>query len=572
MKTRIALFFLLSGLALAPLQGQTKPAAKPVAPKPAPAPAADPVQQGLTNAMNQLDKGDVAGAQKTLEELARRPAPPPQVLAFLGAVYLKANRPKDALAVLQPLAEAPGADPAVLYNTARAAFAVGRGDFGLKYLRASVAKQPSSPAARDLGLLLARQGSPVEAYQVLLPWAIDTPDDVDARLAATLLALHFERLGDAEKLLAGLPQTNARVRLLRGDLLVKKGDAKAAVAILKPLVDSPPPGMDTSPAMAGDARRMLADAYLHNGQAAAAVKLLDGKVGNDSSAALVLALAQQKSGNLKAALATLAPWADKLLKSQNPRDPFFVSEFALTYGRMLAADGRRPEAAAAFQVATRVDPESPEPWQAYAQTLTAMSKKDEADKALAQYREVTKEREQARAASAAAAKGGTGAPAGGAAAPATSGPAANPALALVQKGELDKALTTLRQQIQAAPKDLAPRMLEWRVLLMMKRNPEALQSAEQALQAAPENPDVLYARGVSHMVLSQPKEAEADLRHALKVAPRHLAAMNDLAVLLMDRGDPAGAAEAQTLLESVLRARPDDKVAAENLAKLQKKG
>jgi Flp pilus assembly protein TadD len=45
--------------------------------------------------------------------------------------------------------------------------------------------------------------------------------------------------------------------------------------------------------------------------------------------------------------------------------------------------------------------------------------------------------------------------------------------------------------------------------------------------------------------------------------------MNDLAVLLMLQGQKA---EARTLLQKVLKAHPDDKLAAENLKKLDTEG
>jgi tetratricopeptide (TPR) repeat protein len=535
-----------------------RPAVPPAAPKAAPKAAAapnttgpgpaSPIQKKLEEALDRMDKKDDLGAIQILEGLRKDPDVTPPVLSLLGGLYLKTNRAKEAMAILKPLADAADADPAVLFNTGRAAFALGQNAEGERYLARSVDLAPASPAARTLGLLLAREGRAEPAYQVLLPWVQATPDDFEARLAAALLAVNLQRLADAEGLLKGMPANNPKVRLLEGDLALRKGDAKGAVTLLRPLVDNPPPGFDTSGGMELDARRLLADAYLRTGQSAAAVKLLAGK-GHDAPTALLLAQAQYQSGNLQAGLATLAPYAGKILKADRPRDPGLVVDMALAYGRMLASAGRQAEAAAALAVATRLAPESTEAWQAYGQTLTALGKKDEAGAALARFRDLSAARTRAKSAPTPA--------------------AGDPIVALIEKGQPDKALAAARERIKATPKDLGPRALEVRILLLQKRPDEALKAAQGMVDLAPGSPDAHYARGVCQLALQKAKEAEADFRQALKIQPQYLPAMNDLAVLLMLQGQKA---EAKTLLERVLKAHPDDKLAAENLKKLNTEG
>lgn len=362
------------------------PAAKPAAARPA-APALPP---GLAEALASVDRGDLAAAIAKLEALRRQPNPSPQVLTALGAVYLKAKRPGDALAVLQPLAEAPDANPATLYNAGRAAFAVGKADLGTGYLERAVAVEPVSPAGRELGLLYAREGRTGDAYRLLRPWALSAPADVEARLAAALLALHFQQTGDAERLLAGLPAKSSRAQLLRGELALRKGNPRGAVTILKPLAGGAPPGGEVQAGFAADARRLLGEAYLGAGQPAEAVRLLQAQARIDPSAALLVASGQVRQGDLKSGLATLSPWAGKILQAQNPRDPGLVAEMALAYGRMLATAGRQQEAATAFQAATRVTPGSAEAWQDYARALTALGRKAEAAAALARARQAAK--------------------------------------------------------------------------------------------------------------------------------------------------------------------------------------
>jgi cellulose synthase operon protein C len=528
----------------------------------APAAPANPLQKRLEEALDRVDKGDEAGAIQLLEGMRRDPAVTPPVLSLLGGLYLRTNRPKEAMAILKPLADDPNADPAVLFNTGRAALALGQTREGVGYFERSVALAPGSPAARTLGLILAREGEPEHAYEVLRPWALNTPNDTEARLAAALLAINLQRLPEADELLKGLPEGNPRVRLLKGDLALRKGDPKGCIATLRPLVDSPPPGFDTHGGMQLDARRILGEAYLRVGQSAEAVKLLSkvADKGTDSQTALLLAEAQYQGGDIPAALATLSPFAGKILKAEHPRDPDFVVEMALTYGRILTAAGRHQEAANALSVATRLDPEGAAAWQAYGQALVAAGKKDEGAKALARFRDLSAAKAKARLAAQRAGLSPANAPAK---------PSSDPVLAALQEGQLDKALSLTREQVKSSPKDLKPRAMEVRVLLLLKRYDEALKAAQAMVDLAPGVPDTLYARGVCRLALENPKDAEADFRQALKLQPQYVPAMNDLAVLLMIHGQKA---EAKSLLERVIKMRPDDEIANENLRKLKAEG
>ncbi len=371
----------LVALAL-PAAGQARPATPPAA---AAQPVQRPAQQlppALADALATVDHGDLAGGIAKLEAL-RRQDPSPQVLTALGALYLKANRAAEALVVLKPLANDSDANPATLYNAGLAAFAVGQKQLGTRYLERAVVVEPVSPAARELGLVDARDGRAADAYRLLRPWALSSPEDVEARLAAALLALHFKQTADAAKLLAGLPAKSSRAQLLRGELALRQGRAKDAVALLRPLAPAAPSGQPVEAGFAADARRLLGEAYLAAGQPGEAVLLLQAQAQSDPSAALLVANGQVRQGDLKAGLATLTPWAPKITAAQNPRDPDFVAEMALAYGRLLSASGRQQEAAAALQTATRLTPENVEAWQDYAAALAALGKRDEAAKALA---------------------------------------------------------------------------------------------------------------------------------------------------------------------------------------------
>ncbi len=61
-------------------------------------------------------------------------------------------------------------------------------------------------------------------------------------------------------------------------------------------------------------------------------------------------------------------------------------------------------------------------------------------------------------------------------------------------------------------------------------------------------------------------DAERDLRQALELAPNHPAALNDLAVLLLEQGRRD---EARSLLEHLVRIQPGNQAARRDLAYLE---
>jgi tetratricopeptide (TPR) repeat protein len=556
---------LLSSILLAaPLAAvPTSPPARPAAPQAA-APAGQaesPLQKPLDEAIRSMQAGKKDEAFQKLKALEKDPNVTPLVLSLIGALYVEVGRPQEALAVLKPPSDADDAQPAVLYNAGRAALRAGQVDAGRIYLTRSVLKQPDSPAARELGLLTARDGRVVEAYSMLRPWALHNPSDAEARLMAANLAVQLERGDDAYQLLANFPENEPAVRLLRGKALVLKKDGPGAVALLKPLLAKHPEGMEL------EVRRSLAEAELLAGQPAEAVKLIDGKTGNRPALVLLLARAQRQAGNAAAAAASLKPLVDKLpANADTIGDPRPVAGIAMEYGSLLVDGGRAAEAVPFYEKATVYNPRNADTWKGLARALDAAGRKADAQKALAQAAEVAKP--PARPAATAAA-----APAPSSA-PAAAGPAEQPlseglqkALQLMGQGQLDPALTAVRQEI-AVSKDPRARMIEVRILLSLKRPEDALKAAEAALAADPANADYVYLKGASEMALQRFSSAEQDLRKALQLQPRHLPAMDDLAVLLLRSANAGKKEEARKLLQQVLQINPQDKVAAANLEKL----
>jgi tetratricopeptide (TPR) repeat protein len=534
---------------------------------PPPQRALTPLEKSLQEAVKLVTERHTAAAVDKLKAIQKDPAVTPPMLSLIGALYLQLDKPQEALAVLKPLADPEDAEPAVLYNAGQAALMAGQADVGQVYLTRSVVKEPASPAARELGMLTARRGHLVEAYSMLRPWVLRNPSDMEARLVACNLAVQLERGDDALQLLSGLPDSDPAIRLLRGKALVLKKDGPGAVALLKPLLSSHPQGMDL------EVRRSLAEAQLLAGQPAEAIKLIDGKTAGRPALVLLLARAQRKAGNAAAATATLKPLADKLPANADAiGDPRPAAGIAMEYGALLVEAGKPAEAVPFYQKSTGYYPGNPETWKGLARALDAAGRKPEAQKALAQAAEAAKP--PVRPAAAAAA----GTPKPAPARPATAAPAAateqpmspglQKAIELMGQGKPEPALAAVRQEA-AVSKDPRVRLIEVRILLSLKRPEEALKAAETALATAPNNPDYLYLRGVSHMALQHLSSAEQDLRKTLLLQPRHLPAMDDLAVLLLRTNKKD---EARKLLQQVLQINPQDKVAAANLERLNTEG
>ncbi|HEV8238558.1 MAG TPA: tetratricopeptide repeat protein [Thermoanaerobaculia bacterium] len=509
------------------------------------------------------DAGALAQAGKIKEAIARlersRAALDERGQSLLGALYVRDGRAAEALVVLRPLADRKEAEAAVLYNAGRAALMASDVEKGQVYLARSVDRDPASPARRELGLLLSRQGRVVEAYSMLRPWTLRNAQDGDARLVAATLAIALERPLEAAQLLDGLVQSPA-VLLLSARVAVELGDGEAALRRLQGVLANHPPAMDP------EVRRVAAEAYLLAGQPAKAVEMLAGKAGKVPALVLLLGKAQRQAGNPAAAIATLQP-----LAAQVPDDPSKLGDprpaaaMALEYGQLLLATGKAAEAVPMLQKATKLRAEDEAGWDALARALDAAGRAAEATQAREHAQGLAAARSQALAAA-----GGGGAPAGSN--PAAAGQPAVPAYAsvamkLAQDGKLQQAFDVVSQRLQAAPDDELARTLQVRLLLSREQNAAALNAADMAVARFPGSPDFIYLRGAVEMAMHDLAAAERDYRRALQLQPQHLASMSDLAVLLMNQGKNE---EAKKLLEQVLALNPQDKTAAANLEQLRK--
>jgi predicted Zn-dependent protease len=444
----------------------------------APAWQAPPPQAVLEQALTKARAGDLAGAIALLEPLRGKAGTPPPALSLLGVLYLQADRPKDALAVLGPLADTEAAGPLILDSAGRAALLLGETERGERYLERAVKEAPVSPASRELGLLRGRQGRPLDSYKLLRPWALAHPEDREGRLAAAFGALELHRAPEARELLAGLPENEPRVRLLRGRLQLEEGDPRGAIATLSPLLDGPP-------ALNTDVRRFLAEAHSAVGASDEAVKLLAGKTGQDRDLALLLAKAQYQSGNPADAAATLEPLARDLLgrEPETPGERAFGAEILLEYGRSLVGLSKWPAAMAALEKAAAWEPSEPQAWQLLGQAQLASGRREEAARSMAKLREAQSEKSKADQVT--EKEKGRQDP---------TGRNLRQARDLAARGRTDEALALLRQEADLAGGDPRPRIAEATLLLSLKQPQEALAAAEAGLRAVPGNAELAALR------------------------------------------------------------------------------
>jgi Flp pilus assembly protein TadD len=509
----LAALTLLATLAIPSAAAPPKPkgAGKPATPAQGPPPE-------VTQAIQMYQQGNLPGAIALLEPLRKNPGAHPAALSLLGTLYLEAGRAKDSLAVLAPIAESGAAGPVILQTTGRAALATGQMDKAIDYLQRAVAKAPVSPASRDLGLLLGSQNRIAESYRLLRPWVQEHGDDQEARLSAAYGALELDRVPEAAELIAGLPAEDPRGRLLRGRLQLLQQDPRKTVETLSPLRDNAPPEL------ALDFRRYLAEAHLALGESAEAIALLQGKIGNDPSLALLLARAQYRAGDPAQAVAVLEPFARQFLPKnpETPADRSVTASLAREYGQALIATSKWPEAAAALETATRLEPNNLQAWQLLGRAQLAAGHRDEATKSMAKFQELQRaeksnservnefERDAAD----------------------PTGRNLQQAAGLAAAGKTDQALAAIRQEIALVPADPRPRVAEVTTLMAAGRLPEALKAAEASAGAVPGKPDFLVPT------------------------------MNDLASLLLKNGKKD---EARGLLRKVLAIKPGDPAATESL-------
>ncbi len=507
----------------------------------------------LAEAIAELQEDNLDGAIAILERPEASGDADPRLAALLGALYQEAGRSAEALEVLAPLAEAENADVAVLYNAGRAAASMEDFDRAQRYLEASVAAFPASPAARELGFLHLRRGRLMPAYLSLRPWSQSHPNDSVAITAAARCAVRLGRGAEAEQLLQLLSNDEPTVKLLWANALLLKGDAWSALAVAKELSENPPEALEPQ------VLTLLADVYLELEQPDLVVEALSGKTDRRPLVAVRLATALRTLGEHERALELLVPFSRGLIEDDPEVGrwlPGLGGEVALEYGRLLAEANRHAEAIAFLRASTEMAPQEAEAWKALAAALDLSG-----DGALAQEARARVARIEALAGEEPSA-GTTNDNLG-------SDPTARQlrrAQALLGLGAEEEGLRVARQEKTLVPEDPRPPLVEAQMLIRLGHRDEALAVMDTASERFPASADVHYYRGVVQMSLNRLEAAEPSLRQAIELAPQHTPALTDLAVLLLQLNRRA---EARTLVERVLAIAPGDPTATRLLEQIE---
>lgn len=489
--------------------------------------------------MGRAQGGDLPGAIEILEAFCAGGDAPDAAFAALGTLHLEVGSPEKALEVLLPLSQRSQPDPAVLFNTGRAAEALARFTDAVAFYRGSVALDGFSPAVRALGMLLGRLGRSEESYGFLQTWLQANPRDHPARIAAAASAVDLGLADEAEALIEGLPRDAPVIRLLRGKIFLRRDDPWGALGPLQILAEQPPPALEL------DVRRTLADTWLQVGDPEAAIEQMKLIPPGDPADAVQLANAYSQAGRLQDAIDTLAPLAEPLVGSEPPEHPGALAlNVLIDYGRYLLSAGDAGKALSFLQLAAEIGPDFAGAFEALADGLEASGRPEEAAAARARHETLTAAPPPGRIRFDIAPDAGD-----------QLGQGIREALELAFSGDADGALERLDRQLAQAPGDPRAAYVKSSILLQNGRAEEALAAADRALEIAPGRADGMYQRGVVLMALQRFREAEDMFRRALDAAPQHPAVLSDYAALLMST---ARSDEAANLLTRLVEQRPDD--------------
>lgn len=376
--------------------------------------------------------------------------------------------------------------------------------------------------SRDLGIQETQAGRHRTAYELLLPWVRDHPGDSEARLHAAWSAAFLGRTFEAAELLMGLDEGDPRVQLLWGKLLLDKRDAVGAIEILEPLASDAPPELDLQ------VRRLLAKAWMATGRADRAIPLLEGRVGDDPTLALELALARYEAGDVKGANEVLAPHSKAVLtRLQNREDsPTGSLEVAVLfeYGRFQVTAAQHSEALPFLEAAVELAPDCRQCWQQIAQAYAALGERQQARSAQQHFESLLRrdipaaERERRQAQDQQD----------------PTGRVLREASEAFEGGRTGEALAMLRTESGLRPEDPRPYYLAAEILVEGGQTAEALVLAEAAIQVAPWKAEGYYVRGIIFRALGKVEEARQDFVRVMEIAPDHAAAAEGLASLSVD--------------------------------------
>jgi tetratricopeptide (TPR) repeat protein len=137
---------------------------------------------------------------------------------------------------------------------------------------------------------------------------------------------------------------------------------------------------------------------------------------------------------------------------------------------------------------------------------------------------------------------------------------------LAASGQTEDALIQLEllgNQVAAGPAEIRVSLAMGEVLRAAGREQEAYSLYSEALQQAPDNIDLLYARALTAESLDMLQQSEADLKAVLQLEPENANALNALGYTLADRNERLQ--EALGYIEKAAELLPDEPAVLDSL-------
>ncbi len=137
---------------------------------------------------------------------------------------------------------------------------------------------------------------------------------------------------------------------------------------------------------------------------------------------------------------------------------------------------------------------------------------------------------------------------------------------LAMSGQTEEALIQLELlggQVAAGPAGIRVTLATGEVLRSASREREAYNVYSDALQQAPNDTDLLYARALTAESLDMPQQAEVDLKAVLQLQPENANALNALGYTLADRNERLE--EARSYIQKAAELLPDEPAILDSL-------
>jgi putative PEP-CTERM system TPR-repeat lipoprotein len=433
---------------------------------------------------------------------------------------------------------------------ARAQLLSGAPDAALATARALVASRPDDPAALQLlAVAAADVGDEAEARKALDAALRTAPDFAPALSLLGMLELRAGQSAAArarfEAALASDPRHEPAALALAG-LALADGEPAAAAAGLEQFAAAAP--------TAAEARWWLAGLRLDAGDTAQARRLADAALALAPAAPahrLRWSLVQLGAGDAEAAYHTLAE-----LHAAEAGNPTVT----LLYADAARATGRTAEASAAYEALAAESPTAPAPWRGLLALALAAGDSDGASRAIARLRELAPGSPDADEADAALALQRRDPAA--AVAPLLAAFGKEPVTArLLQLAEAERAAgdaagahARLTQWLATHPEDVAAREAQGMMALRDGDRVQAVAAFEAVLASAPRHPIALNNLATLYDEAGDPRALDYAER-ARDALPEHPATADTLGWILVRQGQVQ---RGLRLLEEAVGEMPDD--------------